>query len=86
MASCGIDGALRIWDSAGVLVTESLQKGWSTDLAWRPNSDEVAAGIGRRVVRFLGNLGNHSFGGSAGRPFTGGVGSSAYSRVIRGSP
>lgn len=53
VASCGIDGALRIWNSAGVLVTESQHKGWSTDLAWRPNSDEVAAGIGRRVVRLL---------------------------------
>lgn len=55
VASCGIDGALRIWDRAGSLVAEAQHRGWATDLAWRTGGDEVAAGIGRRVVRLLPN-------------------------------
>jgi len=53
VATCGIDGALRIWQPSGALIAESRHAGWATDLAWRPSSDEVAATIGRRVVRLL---------------------------------
>ncbi|MBM3729572.1 MAG: WD40 repeat domain-containing protein [Actinobacteria bacterium] len=55
LASCGIDGALRIWDRSGSMVAEARHKGWATDLAWRTSGDEVAAGIGRHVVRLLAN-------------------------------
>lgn len=55
VASCGIDGALRIWDRTGSLVAEARHKGWATDLAWRADGDEVAAGVGRRVVRLSPN-------------------------------
>jgi len=55
VASCGVDGALRIWDLAGSMVAEAQHRGWATDLAWRTDGDEVAAGIGRCVVRLLAN-------------------------------
>lgn len=55
IGTCGIDGAVRIWNTAGSLVAEARHPGWATDIAWRPSGEEVAATIGRRVVRLLAN-------------------------------
>ena len=54
-ATGGIDGAVRIWSSAGVLVAEEVRKGWCNDLAWRPTGGEVVGAVGRSVVRVLSN-------------------------------
>ena len=54
-ATGGIDGAVRIWGSAGVLVAEEVRKGWCNDLAWRPTGGEVVGAVGRSVVRVLSN-------------------------------
>ena len=54
-ATGGIDGAVRIWSSAGVLVVEEVRKGWCNDIAWRPTGGEVAGAVGRSVVRVLSN-------------------------------
>lgn len=52
-ATGGIDGWIRVWDEGGDLVVERHASGWVHDLAWRPGGDEVAAAIGRRVVRVI---------------------------------
>ena len=54
-ATGGIDGAVRIWSSAGILVAEEVRKGWCNDLAWRPTGGEVVGAVGRSVVRVLSN-------------------------------
>lgn len=52
-ATGGIDGAVRIWNSAGLLMAEEMRKGWCNDIAWRPTGGEVAGAVGRSVVRVL---------------------------------
>jgi WD40 repeat protein len=54
-ATAGIDGVLRIWRGPGRLMAEVSAKGWCTDIAWRPTGGEVAAAVGKRVIRALSN-------------------------------
>ncbi len=52
VATGGRDGRVRLWDPAsGALIAEESGRGWVGALAWRPDSSECAASIGREVVR-----------------------------------
>jgi WD40 repeat protein len=55
IATGGIDGKVRIWGSHGELLSEVTGKGWCNDIAWRPTGGEVAAAVGKAVVRVLSN-------------------------------
>jgi WD40 repeat protein len=54
-ATGGIDGALRVWSAPTQLANEIVGKGWCNDLAWRPTGGEVAAAVGKNVLRVLSN-------------------------------
>jgi WD40 repeat protein len=54
-ATGGIDGVLRIWSGPGTLAAEVAGKGWCNDIAWRPTGGEVAAAVGKTVIRGLSN-------------------------------
>jgi WD40 repeat protein len=52
-ATGGLDGHVRIWSGPRNLVSEVAGKGWCNDIAWRRSGGEVAAALGKSVVRAL---------------------------------
>lgn len=56
VATGGVDGAVRLWNPDGSLINERTSSGgrasgWCNDLAFNPVSGELAAAVGRAVVR-----------------------------------
>jgi len=57
LATGGLDGVVRVWDAEQARVLgEVSAKGWCAQVAWSPTGREVAAAVGRTVVR-LDNAG-----------------------------
>lgn len=52
VAAGGNDGVVEIFDASHTPVATMKTKGWCRALAWRPDSQELAAAIGREVHRF----------------------------------
>ena len=52
LATGGQDGVVRVWDADTGEVLAVLQaKGWCGGIAWRPDGRELAAAVGRAVLR-----------------------------------
>jgi WD40 repeat protein len=52
LAVGGLDGVVRLWDGEhGEVVGEATAKGWCAQVAWSPTGRELAAAVGKTVVR-----------------------------------
>jgi WD40 repeat protein len=52
LAVGGLDGVVRLWDAEhGEVLGEASAKGWCAQVSWSPNEREVAAAVGKTVLR-----------------------------------